>query len=106
LYYENNKSLDWFFDSWINGADVPDFALDQVNLVPSGGKVKVTAVIKESHADKDLVTAVPIYGVDEKGDSRFLAFVFTDEAQTAFTLTAPEGTRQILLDPEKTLLRR
>jgi hypothetical protein len=106
LYYENNKSLDWFFDSWINGADVPDFGLDQVNLAPSGGKVKVTAVIKESHADKDLVTAVPIYGVDEKGNSRFLSFVFADEAETAFTLTAPAGTRQILLDPENTLLRR
>lgn len=106
LYYENSKSLEWFFDSWINGADVPDFTLDQVNLSASAGKVKVSGVIREGHADKDLVTAVPIYTVDEKGDSRFLAFVFADEAQTAFTLTAQPGTKQILLDPENTLLRR
>jgi hypothetical protein len=106
LYYENNKSLEWFFDSWINGADVPDFTLDQVNFSASGGKVKVSGVIRESHADKDLVTAVPVYTVDDKGDSRFVAFVFADEAQTSFTLTVPAGTKQILLDPENSLLRR
>jgi hypothetical protein len=105
--YEGQKSLDWFFDTWVNGASVPRFALADVRIAPPvAGNVKITGVIEESHAAKDTVTAVPVFAVDENGKSRFLAFVFADETKTEFTLTAPAGTKQILLDPESTLLRR
>jgi hypothetical protein len=107
LTYEGSKSLDWFFDSWVNGASVPQFALANVRIAPSSaGGVKITGAIEESHAAKDTVTAVPVYAVDEAGKSNFLAFVFVDEAKTEFALTAPAGTKQILMDPDGTLLRR
>jgi hypothetical protein len=53
-----------------------------------------------------MVTAIPLYAVDAAGKSRFLAFVFADDPKTEFTVTAPASTKQILLDPEETLLRR
>ena len=106
LTYEGKKSLDWFFDSWINGDSIPQFSLDKVHLGPAAGKIKVTGVVMEERAAKDMVTAVPIYAVDANGNSSFLAFVFADDAKTEFTLTAPAGTKQILLDPEETVLRR
>jgi hypothetical protein len=107
LAYEGHKSLDWFFDSWINGASIPHFALANVRIAPPvAGKVKITGTIEESHAAKDTVTAIPVYVSDENGKSRFLAFVFADETKTEFTLTAPAGTKDILLDPAGTLLRR
>jgi len=52
------------------------------------------------------VTALPIFAVDARGASHFLAFVFADEPETAFKLTAPAGTTKILLDPEQMILRR
>jgi aminopeptidase N len=106
LSYEGRKSLDWFFDTWVNDAAIPQFSLQDVHVVAAGGRVKVSGTIEESHAAKDLVTAVPLYAVNEAGKSQFLAMVFADEAKTQFTLTAPAGTKQILLDPEGTLLRR
>jgi Peptidase family M1 domain len=107
LTYEGHKSLDWFFDSWINGASIPKFTLADVRMAPPvSSSTKVTGTIEESHAAKDTVTAVPVYAVDESGKSRFLAFVFADETKTEFALTAPAGTKQILLDPEGMLLRR
>jgi hypothetical protein len=107
ITYEGSKSLDWFFDSWVNGASVPQFTLTNVHMTPTaGGGVKIAGAIEESHAAKDTVTAVPIYTADEKGQSSFLAFVFVDEAKTEFALTAPGGTKQILMDPEGTVLRR
>ena len=104
--YEGHKSLDWFFDSWVNDVSIPALLLEDVKMVRDGGRVKVTGVIRETDAAKDLVTAVPIHVVDENGKSRFVDFVFVDEPSTAFTLTVPAGSRQILLDPEGTLLRR
>jgi Peptidase family M1 domain len=106
LNYEGHKSLDWFFDSWVNDVSIPEFSLENVRVVSAGANTRVTGTIRESYAAKDLVTAVPLYAVDEKGKSQFLAFVFADEPQTAFTLAAPAGTTQVLLDPEGTLLRR
>jgi Peptidase family M1 domain len=106
LNYEGHKSLDWFFDSWVNDVSIPEFSLEDVRVVSAGAKTQVNGTIRESHAAKDLVTAVPIYAVDDQGSSQFLALVFADDPQTTFALTAPAGTRQILLDPEGTLLRR
>ena len=106
LGYEGRKSLDWFFDSWVNGNSIPQFSLEGVHMSPAAGKLKVTGTILEDHAAKDMVTAVPLYAVDATGKSRFLAFVFADDAKTEFTVTAPANTKQILLDPEETLLRR
>ena len=104
--YEGHKSLDWFFDSWVNDVSIPAFSLEDVKMTPDGRRVKVTGTIRETHAAKDLVTAVPIYVVDENGKSRFADFVFADESDTSFTLMVPAGAKQILLDPENTLLRR
>jgi Peptidase family M1 domain len=110
LGYEGKKSLDWFFDSWVNGDSIPQFSLDAVHITPGtgkqAGKLKVTGTIAEAHAAKDMVTAVPLYAVDGAGKSHFLAFVFADDARTEFSLTAPADTKQVLLDPEETLLRR
>ena len=106
LVYEGNKSLDWFFDSWINDVAIPQFSLERVHVAEAGNKTQVSGVIRENYAPKDLVTAIPVYAIDEAGKQHFLAFVFTDEAETAFTLTAPAGTKQLVLDPEGTVLRR
>src|SRR5262249_33720587 len=132
LRYEGHKSLDWFFDSWVNGNAIPQFSLQNVHMTPvsggahtagsahtgasahttggkdaaAGGKVKITGVIAEQHAAKDMVTAIPVYAVDAAGNFSFLAFVFADDAKTEFTLMAPAGTREIVLDPEDTLLKR
>jgi hypothetical protein len=106
LRYEGKKSLDWFFDSWINGNSIPQFSLEGVHMSPAAGKLKVTGTILEDRAARDMVTAVPLYAVDVTGKSRFLAFVFADDAKTEFTVTAPASTKQILLDPEESLLRR
>jgi Peptidase family M1 domain len=106
LNYEGSKSLDWFFDGWVNGNSVPALELVDVRLVPAADKIKASGTIRQSHGDKDLVTAVPLYAVDDAGKRSFLGFVFADEAATAFTLSAPAGTKQIVLDPENTVLRR
>ncbi|HYX52452.1 MAG TPA: M1 family aminopeptidase [Candidatus Limnocylindrales bacterium] len=106
LTFESKRSLDWFFDTWVNGASIPQLALEDVKIVPAARRNRVTGSIRQARCDKDLVTAVPIYAVDAQGKSRFLSFVFVDDPKTDFTLLAPAGTKQILLDPEGMVLRR
>jgi hypothetical protein len=106
LAYEGQHNLDWFFDSWVNGTAVPHFALDQLRVTSAGTKVRMRGVVRESHAANRMVTAVPVYAVNGQGRASFLAFVFVDDPSTSFSLTAPAGTRNLLLDPGNTVLRR
>jgi hypothetical protein len=106
LAYEGQKSLDWFFDSWINGASIPQFTLADVHLAPSGSQVKVRGIVRQAYADKNMVTAMPIYAVDKGGQASFISFIFVDEPDQEFQISAPVGTTSIVLDPQGSVLRR
>jgi len=59
----------------------------------------------QKEADKYLVTSVPVY-TTSKINPAFLGRVFADGAETSFQLTAPAGTRSIVIDRYQTILRR
>jgi hypothetical protein len=62
-------------------------------------------MILQKDAPKDLVTPVPLYAA-HNGKLTFLGRVFADGPETPFHLSAPAGTRKIVVDPEQTLLAR
>ena len=105
LWYEGSKSLDWFYDSWLNGTAVPSFELQDVKISNREGATQVTGTIVQNHAPETLVTSVPLYAVVGTKPV-FLRRVFADGKETPFRVTAPAGTRRILIDPEHTLLSR
>jgi hypothetical protein len=105
LWYEGKKSLDWFYEGWINGTAIPRFELQSVKYNAKPGGTVVTGTILQSDAPKDLVTAVPVYAV-LGGKDVLLGRVFADGPETSFHLSAPTGTRKVVLDPNQTLLTR
>jgi hypothetical protein len=105
LWYEGHKSLDWFYQSWVNGSAVPDFGLRGLKFTEKGGATVITGTIVQEHAPDGLVTAVPLYA-SLAGKNVFLGHVFAEGKETAFHLSGPAGVRKILLDPEQTLLAR
>jgi hypothetical protein len=104
LRYEGHKSLDWFYESWINGKSIPRFALSKVKFVELRGKTYVTGTIEEKDAADDLVTPVPVYAMLPR--KQIIGQVFVDEHEVQFRLPAPAGTKKIALDPEHVLLTR
>jgi Peptidase family M1 domain len=105
LWYEGQKSLDWFYNGWINGTAIPRLELHDVKYVERDGSARISGTIRQSEAPEDLVTLVPVYGT-VGGKSVLLGQVFADGSETAFHLTAPMGTRKAVLDPYRTLLAR
>ena len=105
LWYEGHQSLDWFYEGWINGNAVPAFDLRDVKFTTKGNTTLVSGTIVQEHAPDTLVTAVPLYA--SLGNKNiFLKRVFAEGQETQFHISAPPGTRKILLDPEQTLLAR
>jgi hypothetical protein len=105
LWYEGRKSLDWFYDAWLSGTAVPTFQLHDIKIVNKTGQTVVSGTIVQDDAPETIVTAVPLYAL--VGNKQvFLRRVLADGRETFFRITAPAGTRKLLLDPEQTLLSR
>jgi len=105
VWYGGRKSLDWFYDGWVNGTAIPRLQLENVKYADKTNGVSISGNILQQDAPDDLVTAVPVYaslGVK----SVFLGIVFADGPETAFRLSAPAGARKIVLDPFHSVLAR
>jgi len=103
LWFENRKSLDWFFDGWVNGTAFPKLELSGERFVRTARGATASGTIHQNSAPFDLVTSVPVFGVE--GDRQiYLGRVFAEGADTHFSLPAPAGVKQLLLDPYHTVL--
>jgi hypothetical protein len=105
--YEGRKSLDWFFDEWVNGTAIPHLELADVKIALRGGRMVATGKIVQKEGPKTLVTCVPIYAQGAAPAKPSPAGrVFADEEETSFRLNVPPGTKKLLLDPNGTILSR
>jgi hypothetical protein len=106
LRYEGKKSLDWFFEGWINGTAMPKLELKAVKFTPKDSGVVVNGTILQQEASNDLITSVPVYAVAVGRQPVLLGRVFADGEESTFRLSAPAGTHKIVLDPYDTVLTR
>ncbi|HUI82955.1 MAG TPA: M1 family aminopeptidase [Candidatus Binatia bacterium] len=103
LWFENRKSLDWFFDGWVNGTAFPQLEVSGVKFVRSARGATATGVIRQNSAPFDLVTSVPVYGI--AGERQlYIGRVFAEGAETRFALPVPAEVKQMVLDPYHTVL--
>ena len=106
LWYEGKKSLDWFYDGWVNGTAIPSFELSGTKYSDMAGSTLVSGTIRQNSATPDLVTPVPIYASLAPGKTVLLGRVFVEGPERTFRLSAPAGTRKVVLDPNGTVLSR
>lgn len=104
-HYEGRRSLEWFFDGWVNGTALPRFQLANVSFSRRSGKLVVSGKLLQRDAPATLVTSVPLYAA-AAGKPVFLGRIFADGPETAFRLPAPAGAQKLLLDPYQTVLTR
>ena len=108
LWYEGHKSLDWFYESWINGTAIPTFELKNLKFTDTDkgkGVTQVSGTIVQEQAPDTLVTAVPLYA-SIGGRNIFVKRIFAEGQETQFRISAPAGVRKLVIDPEQTLLSR
>jgi hypothetical protein len=104
LRYEGKASLDWYLEGWVNGTSLPRLELHGVKFSQKPNGMVATGVIRQTDSPETLVTSVPIYAAVSGGPPLLLGRVFADGPETSFHLSAPAGTRKLLLDPNETIL--
>lgn len=106
LRYDGRRSLDWFFEGWVNGTAIPSLSMKDVKITKQGARWSANFTVVQQDAPDDLVTSIPIYGVLANSRRVFAGRVFADGNVTKVRLAVPVGTRKLLLDPLNTILRR
>jgi hypothetical protein len=106
LRYEGKASLDWFLNGWINGTALPKLELRGVKFTPKGARPMVSGTLLQKDAPADLVTSVPVYAAITGKPPMLLGRVFADGEESTFEVSAPAGTRKVVVDPYETILTR
>jgi len=66
---DKNGRMDWFFDDWVYGTDVPAYRLDY-QVASAGGKPALTVRVTQAGVSANFRTMVPIYADFGKGWTR------------------------------------
>src|SRR5439155_24848455 len=61
LRFEGHKSLDWFYNSWVNGVAIPRIAVRDVRFSARGKNLVAAGTLIQQESGRDLVTSVPLY---------------------------------------------
>lgn len=57
-----NGRLDWFFNEWVYGTQVPRYHFEYQVTPADGGKVKLHMTITQSEVDGNFVMLLPVFG--------------------------------------------
>ena len=95
-------SLKEFFDQWIHGKNAPRFSMDNVQLVPSAGKWKVSGQIVQ----EDPPYAIALNLALEAGSEKITRKIEIAAKKTAFEMTSSERPRRLSVDPDSDIMRR
>ena len=58
---EGTHRMDWFFDEWVYGTDVPRYKFDYQLIPEADGKVRLKATLTQSEVSDAFLMSVPIY---------------------------------------------
>lgn len=94
---DKNGRMDWFFNEWVYGTEVPAYHLDY-SITPAGdGKVMVNGKITQSNVSKDFVMLVSVYADFGKGWVRLGAATMSGDSTTNLNLKLPEAPKRLAI---------
>ena len=94
---DQNRRMDWFFDQWVYGTEVPAYRLEY-SLNSSGGKTVLNAKVTQSEVSEDFVMSVPLYADFGKGWA-FLgaATVVGNSTVDLGNITLPQAPKRVAI---------
>ena len=94
---DKNGTMDWFFNEWVYGTDVPAYRLGYQTTNSPDGKTLVTVNVTQSGASDDFKMLVPIYADFGKGWTRLGAAKITGNATVEIPIPLPQAPKKVTL---------
>ena len=103
---EGNGHLDWFFDEWVYGMEVPRYHFEYQLSPEVGGKVKLHMTIAQSDVDEHFAMLVPVFADFGSGMVRIgQVGIAANSTRTVDTLL-PSQPKKVALNAYKDVLER
>jgi aminopeptidase N len=101
-----NGRLDWFFNEWVYGTQIPKYHFEYQTLPAEGGKVKLHMTITQSEVDEHFVMLVPIFVDFGKGMTRIGQVGIVGNSTRTSDVMLPSQPKKVALNAYKDILER
>jgi hypothetical protein len=103
---QKNGRLDWFFNEWVYGTQVPRYQLKYSVQQAGGGAVKLMLEITQSDVDDNFAMFVPVYGDFGKGMARLGQVPVIGNSTRKVIFDVDREPKKVVLNAYKEILER
>jgi Peptidase family M1 domain/Carboxypeptidase regulatory-like domain len=103
---EKNGRLDWFFNEWVYGTQVPRYHLEYHVAPAESGKVKLHVAITESEVDEHFAMLVPVFADFGNGMVLVAQVGIGGNTTRNVDLLLPAQPKKVALNAYKEILER
>ena len=103
---EGNGHLDWFFDEWVYGMEVPRYHFEYQLSPEVGGKVKLHMTIAQSDVDEHFAMLVPVFADFGSGMVRIGQVGIAGNSTRTVDTLLPSQPKKVALNAYKDVLER
>jgi hypothetical protein len=101
-----NHRLDWFFDEWVYGTQVPKYHFEYQTAPADGGKVKLHMTLTQSDVDEHFAMLVPIFADFGKGWIRIGQLGIGGNMTRTADAVLPSMPKKVAMNVFKEILER
>jgi aminopeptidase N len=103
---QGNGRLDWFFDEWVYGTQVPRYQFAYQVTPADGGKVKLHMTIVQSGVDQNFAMLVPVFADFGHGMVRLGQVRIAGNTTDTADILLPGQPKKVALNVYKDILER
>jgi len=97
---DKNGKLDWFFDEWVYGTEMPSYKLTYSLAGGEGGKTTLNAKLTQSGVSKNFAMVVPIYADFGNGWARLGSATMVGDSSVDLTnIQLPSMPKKVAVAP-------
>jgi len=101
-----NGRLDWFFNEWVYGTQVPKYHFEYQVAPADGRTVKLHMTITQSEVDEHFAMLVPVFADFGNGMVRFCQVRMIGNSTYSTDLVLPGQPKKVALNAYKDILER
>ena len=103
---QGNGRMDWFFNEWVYGTEVPRYHFEYQTSPGDSGKVKLHMTITQSEVDDHFGMLVPVFADFGNGMIRIGQIPAIGNSSHSFDTTLPSQPKKVALNAYKDVLER
>jgi hypothetical protein len=103
---QQNGRLDWFFQEWVFGTQVPRYGFKSEMEKSEGGKFKVHVEITQSEVDENFAMLIPVYADFGQGMVRMAQAGMVGNSTRKLTYVLERQPKKVALNVYKEILER